>query len=154
MCSGVGIGLALSQRNKNHLHTVEAVEKMFSETKLMLQFNAPTFSELIGYLKNSSQTGSLRFLEVDVDSVCVRDDIINAVRENKDDLCEQETAKLESFFSQLGETDIDGQISLAERYEEFFRDDLQKLRHESSVKCKLYNSLGALGGAFVAILLV
>ena len=154
ICSGVGIGMAMSQRNKKHLHTVEAVEKMFCETKLMLQFNALTFAELISYLQKSSQTSSMKFLKVDAGSVSIRDDIISSVRENKDALTDQETAKLESFFAQLGETDIDGQISLANRYAEFFCDDLDNLRSESSAKCKLYNSLGALGGAFLAILLV
>lgn len=154
ICSGVGIGMAMSQKNKRHMHTVEVVEKMFCETKLMLQFNAPTFSELIGYLQRSAQISELKFLQVEAESMSIREDITDAIKDNRDGLTEQEVLKLGAFFAQLGETDIDGQISLANRYAEFFRDDLDNLRSESSAKCKLYNSLGALGGAFLAILLV
>lgn len=154
MAGGIGAGLTLSFKNRNHLHTVEAVERMFAETKLMLQYNAVTFSELVGYLKKSSQTKELKFLNIDAASISVREEVIKAVKENKDNLSDEEKFQLEAFFSHLGQTDLEGQIALAKRYGEFFREDLKKLRDESRVKCRLYNSLGALGGAFIAILLI
>lgn len=152
--SGLGVGLYLSSKEKKHTSTIEAIEKMFCETRLMLKFESVTFKELIGYLKKSSQTKMLRFLEIDENSLDLRHIIIRSIKENKDNLYDNEIFQLESFFSQFGETDLDGQIALAERYGEIFRESLQKLREESVKKCRLYNSLGVLGGAFVAIMLI
>ena len=152
--SGLGIGMYLSAKEKRHAATIGAIEKMFCETKLMLKFEAVTFKELMGYLKKSSQTRELKFLSVNENSLNLRQDIIGAIKKNEDNLSDDEVFQLEGFFLQFGETDLDGQILLAEKYGEVFRERFETLRQENIKKCKLYNSLGVLGGAFIAVMLI
>lgn len=152
--SGIGVGFLLSSKNKTHLKTVESIEKMFIQTSLMLKYNAVTFNELIGYLQESSQTNSLNFLKCDNSSLNIPHEIVCNIRKNKDALTQDELNALLDFFSQFGQTDIDGQVLLSKRYESFFNDRVNYLREESKQKCKLYNSLGFLGGAFLAVLLI
>ena len=152
--SGIGAGFLMSYKNKSHLKAVEEIEKVFVQTNLMLQYSAVTFSELIEYLQKSSQTKDLLFLKSDVGSLDLPGEIMINIKENKDNLNNDEVDALLDFFSQFGQTDIDGQIMLSKRYECYFNERLNKLREESKIKCKLYNSLGALGGAFIAVLLI
>lgn len=152
--SGLGIGIHLSAKEKRHLNAISAIEKMFYETQLMLKYQAVTFKELIAYLKKSSQTCCLEFLKVNENSQDLRQQLIVSIQQNKDELYEDEVFQLESFFSQFGATDLEGQIALAERYGEDFAKRLEELRLQSRVKCRLYNSLGVLGGTFVAIMLI
>lgn len=154
LCSGIGAGVLMSYKNKSHLKSVEAIEKMFVQTSLMLKYSVVTFDELIGFLQKSSQTNGLNFLKADINSLSLPDKILVNIRENEDNLSNDEINSLYDFFSQFGQTDLDGQISLSKRYEHYFQDKLVKMREESRVKCKLYNSLGVLGGAFVAVMLI
>ena len=152
--SGLGLGLHLSAKEKRHLSAVFAIEKMFNETQLMLRYEAVTFKELIAYLKKSSQTHCLEFLQIDENSPDLRQEIIASIRLNKDNLYEDEVFQLEAFFSQFGATDLFGQIALAEKYGENFRERLELLHSESRTRCRLYNSLGILGGTFIAIMVI
>lgn len=154
MCAGVGCGFSLSSRVKEHLRKVSAINDMFSEVIMLIAYNAVTFRELIAYLKDRSLTSSLKFLDVDVDSVDIRENVVQAVRENQDNLEEEEVRQLCGFFMQFGTSDLEGQLLMARKYQEYFRTRLQDLREESMKKCRLYNSLGALGGAFIAVILV
>lgn len=154
IASGMGIGFLLSHKNKRHLKTIEAIEKMFIQTTLMLKYNAVTFNELIEYLQQSSQTNDLNFLKCNAETLNLPDEITKNILQNKDNLSDDEMNNLIDFFSQFGQTDINGQVSLAKRFEANFYDRLSKLREESKEKCKLYNSLGFLGGAFIAIILI
>lgn len=154
MLSGIGWGNSFSSRVKKHIRDVEAVNSMFAEVVMMINFNAVTFRELILHLKECPQTKKLKFLNEDLSSVDIRDCILESLKKNADNFGEEEVAQLCSFFMQLGLSDLEGQLLMAEKYREYFRIRLERLREESIKKCRLYNSLGALGGAFIAVILI
>lgn len=154
MLSGLGIGYTLSANNKRHLKKVGYAEKMLCDIGLMLEFGALTFGEIVKHLKDTDSAGQLMFLDTDEQSPDLRADILDRIELNKDKFRPDEKSALRQFFTQLGTTDIEGQLSLVERSKAYFFGQLQKLREESKSKCRLYNSLGALGGAFVAIMLL
>lgn len=154
MLSGANFGAYLSSKVKKHIKTVETVNDMLRETGMMIRFNAITFKELIEHLKCCCAIGKLRFLQVDTEALDIRESIVEGIKNNDDGLSAEEAEKLYSFFLQFGTTDIDGQLSMVEKYQEYYFERMQNLRDESTKKCRLYNSLGALGGAFVAVMLV
>ncbi len=154
MCAGAGCGFSLSARNKGHIAVIEAVEQMLCETELMLRYNCVTVAELVGRLKSLSQTKGLKLLEVDEKSNEIQREIIQSVRQNRDRLSDDEVFRLQAFFEQLGQTDLEGQIMLTEGCRSYFQTEIKALKSNSESKCRLYNSLGILGGALIAVMLV
>lgn len=153
MCAGCGSGFTFSSKVKRHVAVIEAIDRMFAETAVMINFNAVTFRELIVHLKSCPRLKELKFLDVDLSPVDIRESILKSVKENADDLDDEENMQLYGFFMQFGCSDIDGQLLMAEKYHEFFRSRVKELREESIKKCRLYNSIGFLSGAFVAVIL-
>lgn len=154
MLAGIGCGYSFSSKVKKHIRDIEAVNSMFTETAMMINFNAVTFRELIIHLKECPQTRGLKFLNVDLSSVDIRDRMVESVKKNSDNFDEEEVKQLYGFFMQLGLSDLEGQLLMTKKYHEFFRSRFENLQEESLKKCRLYNSLGALGGAFIAVILV
>jgi len=154
MLAGISCGFSMSSKFKRHIATLELLNDMFTETIMLMNFSAVTYPELILHLKESTLCGGLKFLDIDTGSPEIREKVLEAVRANKDGLDTQESEKLFGFFKQFGTCDLDGQIAMAKKYMAYFSDRLNTLRAESVQKCRLYNSLGALGGAFLAVILV
>ena len=59
-----------------------------------------------------------------------------------------------SLLSELGQSDIDSQLAAIAYACERMREEIQREQSFCAVHCKLYRSLGALGGAALAILLL
>ena len=154
MLTGANCGCYLSSRVKGHIKTLETINDMLRETQVMIRFNAVTFKELILHLQGCFGISKLKFLSFDAEKSDIRESIIFAIKQNEDGLTQEENERLCCFFMGFGTTDIDGQLSMVERYQHYFADRLEKVRDEGLKKCRLYNSLGVLGGAFVAVMLV
>lgn len=154
MCAGAGCGFSLSAKNKGQIAAVEAVEQMLCETELMLRYNVVTVGELVGRLKNLSQTRALKFLDVDEKSNEIQGEIIRLLKQNRDRLSDDQVFRIVSFFEQLGQTDLEGQIMLTQGCRSYFQTESKTLKSNSESKCRLYNSLGILGGALIAVMLV
>lgn len=154
ICSGIGFGFSFSSKVKRHIRDIEAINHMFDEIIMMMKFNAVTFKDLIIHLRNCPHIRSFKFLDVDLSAFDIRESILKSINNNFDNLNKYEADQLYSFFLQLGLSDLDGQLLMAEKYHEFFQLRLENLREEGLKKCRLYNSLGVLGGAFIAVIFV
>lgn len=69
-------------------------------------------------------------------------------------LREEEKRLLREIFSSLGSTDSEGQRAMLELYAGRFKDLAESAAAEQQQKCRLYDTLGFMLGAFIAILIV
>ncbi len=82
-------------------------------------------------------------------------EIVNDLRETSDLLNNSEIKELmEDLYKKVGTTPLDGQLLLFEGCEERLNLKLNEYEKKTPVKLKLYNSLGVLSGAFLAIILI
>ncbi len=151
--SGWQIGMLMSGRVKNHCECLHTIVKMLDEIEIMLKFNRCTFSELIACLKSSDEFKRLGLFEN-----AEGNDIKYSVSQNIESLSLNLTAdqikNLQGFFGDLGMTDMDGQLSNINRCRSYFQREFEFCEKESREKSKLYISLGLLGGAFLAVILI
>jgi stage III sporulation protein AB len=64
----------------------------------------------------------------------------------------EDKALLKDFFSQLGTTDVEGQLSHIELYKEFFSEHYERAKSDIEKKSKLYRMSGLFAGlAFVVM---
>ncbi|MGN1134126.1 MAG: stage III sporulation protein AB [Oscillospiraceae bacterium] len=150
---GMLVGRAFSAANKKHLKTVGMIVNMFYEIRQQLKFNGATFEELLEHIRSCSDTKELEFIQGDSGGD-IRRAVIDRIHQNPDRLYEEEAVRLESFFETLGSTDMEGQLAKAEICCEYFQRDEQELKEQSAKKCRLYNALGIIGGALLAVVII
>lgn len=148
-------GLTLSDRVKRHYVHLKNIVLMLNETEIMLRYNACTIKELFAHLKACSELKTLDFLDVrTVNASDIKETVVDKIQATSLELSEDEKKSLISFFRELGSTDMQGQLAIVKHYKEYFNGRAAAVYEECGSKCRLYRSLGALGGAFLAVIII
>lgn len=62
--------------------------------------------------------------------------------------------EVEEFMTQIGSTDLNGQVELCERYYGFFKDEYENSKSELEKESKTYNALGIFGAAAIMVIFI
>lgn len=149
---GAETGLAKAREYRRRYSALCSVCDMLAQMRIMLEYESPTVSQMLGALKIESSNAPLFISELSENADS--SDVCAAISKNHDGLDERDSAKLREFFSRLGSADKiceQQRISSAELYFENRRQAEQALTQKRE---KLARSLGILGGIFAAIIMM
>lgn len=133
---------------------------MLENIELLLEHRNLPVSSIFDFLKSSNNFGQLKFISTLKSSSLINEDyekVISNAFENSDNtqnFDKEDLELLKGYFSVMGKTDLEGQISNCRLYKEFFKKKLQKLESEENMKCKSTGTFIVGAGALVIILLI
>lgn len=150
------IGNIKSENMHSRLKNLRLIHRMISEILIMLNCSLFTVPEIIAGLKINEQFKEFDFLDTNVKSVTVKEDICNNIdkTEHLKGLTDDDKERLKYFWRNLGSTEIQGQVSLADMYSNELLSGIKDLEMQYKQKGKLYRALGILIGTFIAVMLI
>lgn len=154
LISGGFIGIAAADKVKARSGGLKKILRLLEESEIMIRYNACTFNELIYHCRTCADIKDIDFLSAPETDGDIKEAVCNAAYCTKLELSEEERYNLRSFFCELGSTDLDGQLAIISHYKEYFKGCLNRADVEMQSKCRLYKTMGVLGGAFLAVILI
>lgn len=136
--AGTYIGFDKSAVLGKRLSTLRNILRMFDETEILMNYGAFTTGEILERLRENE---------------CF-EKIINKDSSVTRCLAEDEKRLLNEYFSQLGTTDLQGQLSALKMYKNAFTEKFSDLKAVKDEKCRLYRTMGILAALFVCVILV
>lgn len=136
--AGTYIGFDKSAVLEKRLSTLRNILRMFDETEILMNYGAFTTGEILERLSESE---------------CF-EKIINKDSSVTRCLAEDEKMLINEYFSQLGTTDLQGQLSALKMYKTAFAEKFNDLKAVKNEKCRLYRTMGILAALFVCVILV
>lgn len=140
---------ASTKQIKNHTNFVRQCVLMIENVYILLQYNNLTVDEIVDFISDSDNYDLLFFiddlhrLKGDFDSKYTKS--INEKQLSKS-FDREDKELLLGFFSMLGKSDLNGQLSNCKIYKEFFSKKLDELEKSEDIKCKnsfaIYIGLG------------
>lgn len=150
-------GCYFSAALKKRLITLKKLNYMLEEILILLRYKSATVYEIAETLAGDERFSEFDFLEnIKPDGdIPFQQSWCKAVYGSS--LCGMKKSDIEliaDIGKKLGTSDLDGQISTVMLQRSELEAAIASAEEEYSKKAKLYRSLGALTGAFVAIMLV
>lgn len=149
------IGYSFSLKLTNRRKTLNSIVSAISRMKTLICFGSFEISRVVNDCFASEEFNLISINEIAPDtsyneafSVSVRN--IN----KKYSLSDSDKDLLVSFGSELGTTDISGQLSHAELYQNLFSERLSDAKEQENVKSRLYKVLGFSLGCAISLLIV
>lgn len=130
---GTLIGTAKSRALKDRTNRLNQLLRMLTRASELIRYKRSTVGEIMEQLKEDQHFRDL------LDST---------------DLERQENELISGFLSELGTTDAEGQLSMIALYSSRCRELIEAAKNEEAAKCRLYEQLGFMSGAFIAVLLI
>ena len=149
--------LALFQQRRVSL--LEMVILMITSGESRLRYSCLPVGDLLKALNENEALSELCFIRTCREKVCFGMDFYTAWRESIESETEyctllgKSVKSLISMGSELGSTDLDGQLSCCEYYKKIFENDLEEQREKSIKYSKLFPSMGFLLGISAVILI-
>lgn len=151
------LGSYFSRRLKLRCVFLKNISYMLEDISLMIEYDAAEVWNIIKRLCGNKRYEELDFLKA-VQSEKESDFSYlweKSVSEKKYDfLADEEIEFIKDIGRKLGKTDIFGQLNTIKYEKNQLEKMLKNAEEEYIAKGKLYRSLGVLGGAFIAILLI
>lgn len=150
-------GCYFSSALKKRLVMLKKLNYMLEEILLLLRYKSATVYEIAETLAGDERFSEFDFLG-NIDRECdisFQQSWCDAVYGS--DLCGMKKSDIEliaDIGKKLGTSDLDGQVSAVMLRRSELEAAISSAEEEYAKKAKLYRSLGALTGAFVAIMLV
>lgn len=159
MLSCTGAGFMLSSGLSARILVLENINALLEIFSVSIRYKRETVLRLVEEAESSSSCRRLEFLSAVRERLLFSGDFPLAWRESvlewlPDFLKPEDKAILLETGDFLGGSDIDGQLSNLQIKKEAASKLLDAAKEERKRKSKLFRSLGVLGGAFAAILLV
>lgn len=149
---GAAAGSAVSGEYKRRYEAICSAADMLEQMLLMLEFEAPTVSQLMNGVKNGAARPPefvMRLADkTDSQSICA------ALESSPGGLNERDIQKLKELFTRLGTADKTCERQRILSVLGYFNDRRETERGETEKKAKLARTLGVLGGIFAATLLI
>lgn len=136
--AGTYIGFDKSAVLEKRLSMLRNILRMFDETEILMNYGAFTTGEILERLSENE---------------CF-EKIINKDSSVTRCLAEDEKRLINEYFSQLGTTDLQGQLSALKMYKTAFAEKFSDLKAVKDEKCRLYRTMGILAALFVCVILV
>lgn len=163
LTASVAAGSFAAEGLKTRVKALKQVRIMLESLRLMIRYEALEVSEIVRRLSENSELSRLNFItylnkysaecfdkgELTFDELWKK-----AVSENSDGLSAEDISVISRTGRVLGSCDSDGQLcALTGLCDETDR-LINEAREQYLAKGKLYRALGAVAGAFIAIMLV
>lgn len=144
------LGVKRSSDLKRRCRELQLLELMLFDIATALQYNCSSTAEIIRMLKAGGRMKFFSQLELsDLKSSLERSDGFAALA-----VTAAEKQIVIDVFSSLGSSDLETQIAMIEFNKRRIISAQQECEKECSEKCRLYNSLGFLGGIFISLLII
>lgn len=133
---------------------------MLENIEIFIGFSNYNIKELFNLLSNNKSLDKLEFVHTISNNLNSKNEftnICNDIFKNKSSISyfsSEETDLLKGFFSCLGQTDINGQISNCKTYKELFKRRLDILESEEKTKCKSQMAVSLGLGLIVSIMIL
>lgn len=152
--TGAGIGIFASEKLKQQLCSCKLLIEMFNSISVMIRYRAMDFYEVSKELKENISLSKLEFISQLPESYngtnSFSDEWHKAV-ESDSQIGFEEKEILHSFASNIGTSDIEGQLSELELVSCRLKAVEEKRKEDYIRKGKLYRSVGVLAGIMAGI---
>lgn len=128
-------GTAGAAALRSHTVQLKNVCSMLLEISELIRYKRSTKEEIIGCLK-------------------LNDSYFALLSGKTSPLTESEASLLGELLSKLGTTDAEGQLAMLGHGISRFNEYAQNAAEEQRTKCRLYEVLGFMGGAFAAVMFI
>lgn len=148
----------MSEMLKKRHNYLKLVMLMLEETSVLIRFKACTVFEIASSLQNDARFKELEFLDkIDVNSTDLKFSELwsNAVNEvNISYLKKKDLECLLAIGNNLGNSDIEGQLSNILLEKEEIKFQINEAETEENTKSKMFRTLGVLSGAFISLIII
>ena len=133
---------------------------MLENIEMLLAHRNLSIDEIFEFLNMNDNFKKLKFIDFFIKEISMENDYDKALKaslsnqENSKCFDEEDLELLKGYFSVMGKTDLSGQISNCRLYKEFFKQKLQKLESEETIKCKSTGTFILGAGVLVIIVLI
>ncbi len=153
-------GRWLAAYQSKRVAVINDIILMLTVIETQLRYACLPVSELLRVLSESSAVSKLGFIKCVREKVCFGEPFPDAWKESieaETEICRllgAATKHLIMLGSDIGATDLDGQLSCCEYYKKIFEKELEAQEEKSSRYAKLFPPLGLLAGVSAAILII
>ena len=153
-------GKCVASFQQKRVSVLETVILMITSGESRLRYACLPMSDLLKSLNENESLSALGFIRTCREKVCFGTDFYSAWKESiesETEFCSllgKSAKSLISMGSELGSTDLEGQLSCCEYYRKIFESDLEEQREKSMKYSKLFPSMGLLLGVSAAIFMV
>ena len=153
-------GLIFSQRLKLRCRQLELTIQFIERVETEIRYTASPCEEIIRHISQDERFAELKFLtefcNTPSSGRSFASRFQSAVDASKGWLCQQDddTDKLKEFSSDMGLTDVEGQIKNCELYRGILEGSLKEAEEQKNKKCSLYRSLSVMGAAAAAVIMI
>ena len=148
------ITVCKTENIKKHTVAIRQCVMMIDNIEIMLNYHNSTIEKMIESLLLSNNYKLLSFLPHIYDSLS--DNKFNAevfTKNNLDLFDNEDISFIKGFFSNLGKSDVQGQLSNCKLYKEFFKTKLAELEKSEKINCKTI-SVMVMGIGFAVSILI
>lgn len=152
---GAGIGFLAAKTVRQEQTAAERCCQMLREWSVQMAFRCSTVQELLEQVKNESAYGMFSFPSAILESLSKNQTVQEAWKnalEHEKVFSQNLKQLLLPLGDELGQSDLDGQLSTLAQYQLHLEQWAQQHKEKSSMRQRLYFSLGILGGLMAAIL--
>lgn len=145
---------------QKRVSVLETVILMITSGESRLRYSCLPIGDLLRILNENETLSELHFIKTCREKVCFGMDFYSAWKESiesETEFCRllgKSAKSLISMGSELGSTDLEGQLSCCRYYKKIFESDLGEQREISMKYSKIFPSLGLLLGVSAAILII
>ena len=151
-CSLLGKYVGLGYIKKLRLH--EKLLQMYNETTVLLEYSYMTFDEIVKSLNDSPAFYEFDFLCVSTSDINIRYDMLSKIDCWNKIENEESKDNLKAFFSQLGTTDNQGQITYSKLAAEREKEIINRNKNDLMRRSKLASSISFSAGILLTIMLI
>ncbi len=143
---------------KAHTTTIRQCVMMLENIQMLLEYRNLSTQEIIEYLHNSNSFSNLILIRkmYNSNNSDFNVTIIDAFndKQNLENLDREDVQLLKGFFSILGRSNLEGQLSNCQLYKDFFKQKLRILEEKESTECKTKSTLITALGLVLIILII
>ena len=144
------------------MHTIKIRQcvLMLENIEIYIKYSNYNIRELFNLLSSNKSIDKLDFVHIIFNRINTQDEFANicdsVFKDNKliSYFSLEEVDLLKGFFSCLGQTDMNGQISNCETYKELFKRRLDILEAQEKIKCKSQIAISLGLGLILSILIL
>lgn len=151
---GTLTGCHISAVYKRRLILHEKILRMYNETAILLEFSLMTFAEIVAHLRESGEYDEFSFLVKDTGVVDIRQAVLDGIDSWEECIEQGAINDIRCFFTKLGTTDIQGQLSYVRLAVLQQQGHIDALAPVYNRKSRFARTFGTLGGAFAAIMMI
>ncbi len=145
-------GVYFSNKYKKRVQTLEKINSLIINTKILIEAQSLTIEELFALLDREKKLDGF-FITKDAFLSHDYKRRIKAECKKISFLSEEDKSLFCGFINELGVTFLEGQIAILDGYIKQFENKITELKSVQGTKCRMYNSFGVLIGVFLSIVL-